>query len=524
MKQLPLLSLVIFLPLLGAAVTLFLGRHRTAIKAWTLAVTLGDLALAGLLWGLFQYGDANPQFVDQFAWIESLGIDYSVGLDGISLWLVLLTAFLSAVAVWASFGFLSNRPEADWRSYFSLLLALETGVLGVFAAIDLVLFFVFWEAMLIPAYFLIGWWGGQKRQMATTKFVLYTMAGSALMLVGIIALAMLNYQGSGVLTFDRGALLYDLAVPPAAQPWLFLAFALAFAVKAPVWPLHSWQPDAYVEAPTPVTILLAGVLSKMGIYGMIRFCLPTFSSALEVIRPWIWLLAICGIVYGSLVALVQRDMKRLLAYSSLAHMGLIFAGVLSLNAQGIQGAILQSVSHGLTVTALFLLVDWLEARRGTREVNDFGGLWKSIPIFGSLLLTVLFASVGLPGLSGFPGEFALMVAIFQRSPLAATGAALGIILGAWYMLNLFRRTFSGPLRHSENRTLPDLRRHEAMAIAPLVILMFVIGILPNLILRPTDASTEALLKQSEQHRVTLIDHSYQAALAGLPAEPRARTR
>ncbi len=502
----PLLSIVIFLPLAGALVTLFLGRNRAAIKVWALLVTLADLALACVLWGFFNYGKAGLQFIDRFAWIGPLGISYYVGVDGINLWMLLLTAFLNPVAVLVSWKFLDGRPEADARPYFFFLLLLETGVLGVFASVDLILFYIFWEAMLVPAYFLIGRWGGERRVYATFKFFLYTMAGSALMLVAIIALAVLNYQGTGVLTFDLTAL-YDLPLKLAAQMWLFLAFVLAFAVKAPVWPLHTWLPDAYVESPTPVTALLAGVLSKMAVYGLIRFCLPLFPSAVEAARPWIWLLAIVGILYGSLTALVQRDMKRLVAYSSLAHMGMIVAGVLAANAQGVQGALVQSVSHGLTVTALFVFVDLLESRRGTRLIEDYGGLWKSIPFFGTVLLVVILAAIGLPGLSGFPGEFTLLVGIFRESSAAAVFATLGIVLGAWYMLNLFRKAFAGPLERAENRALPDLRRREAVILLPLVILMFVFGILPNLILRPTDVAVDGLLSQAQERRVVLMDES-----------------
>jgi len=512
----PLLSIVIFLPLAGAGVTLLLGRHRTAAKVWTLAVALADLALAGLLWGLFDYGNGGLQLVDRFDWIAPLGISYSVGVDGISLWLLLLTAFLTPIAIlvswtgagaWARSGDLRPSGESTGeRSYAFLLLALETGALGVFSAVDLALFFVFWEAMLIPAYLLIGRWGGERRAYAALKFIVYTMAGSALMLVAIIALAMLNYKATGVLTFDRLAL-QNLPLSWSTQLWLFLAFVLAFAVKAPIWPLHTWLPDAYVESPVPVTILLAGVLSKMGIYGLLRLCLPLFPSAVEVARPWIWALAIIGIVYSALIALVQRDMKRLVAFSSMAHVGLIFAGALAANTQGVQGALIQSVSHGLTVTALFLLVAWLEARRGTRHVDDLGGLWKSIPLFGTLVLIVMLASIGLPGLSGFPGEFAMLVGIFRQSPAAAACAALGMILGAWYMLNLFRKAFAGPLSHPENRTLPDLRRREALVMVPLVVLLFVIGILPNLIFRPTDAAVSHLLDQAEARRVVNVQET-----------------
>jgi NADH-quinone oxidoreductase subunit M len=497
----PLLSTVVFLPLVGAVVAALLGRHATASRVWTLAIAVADLALAGVVWGLFDYGYGGMQFVDRFDWIAPLGISYSVGLDGISLWLVLLTAFLSLIAVvvsWMRAG--SESGTKGEGSYAFMLLALEAGALGVFCAVDLVLFFVFWEAMLIPAYLLIGRWGGLRRTYAASKFVLYTMAGSALMLVAIIALAMLNYQATGVLTFDR-LVLQELRISWSAQLWLFLAFALAFAVKAPVWPLHSWLPDTYLESPAPVTILLAGVLSKMGIYGLIRLCLPLFPSAVEAARPWIWALAITGVLYGALVALVQRDMKRLVAFSSMAHVGLIFAGAMAANTQGVQGALVQSISHGLTVTALFLVVAWLEARRGTRQIDEMGGLWKRMPLLGTLALTVMLAAIGLPGLSGFPGEFVMLVGIFRQSPAAAIFAALSLILGAWYMLDLFRKGFAGPLGGPDNRILPDLRRMEALVMVPLVVLVFVLGVLPNLIFRPTDAAVSSLLEQAEARRV-----------------------
>jgi NADH-quinone oxidoreductase subunit M len=554
MKELgfPMLSMVVFLPLAGALVTLFLRGSRRVVQIWAAAIAGATLALACLLWVLFDSGQAGLQFVDRVAWIEPLGISYHVGLDGINLWMLLLTALLHLVAVLISGRFLAGWPgprgpqstrvwarpraleasgrkpsqtysgpqpeekseppdsDADARPFFFFLLALETGVLGVFVAMDLILFYLFWEAMLVPAYFLIGRWGGERRTRAALKFFLYTLAGSALMLVAIIALAVLNYQDAGVWTFDLLSL-YNLPLPWLAQVWLFLAFALAFAVKAPVWPLHTWLPDAYVESPTPVTILLAGVLSKMGVYGLIRFCLPLFPSGLAFLQPWIWLLAIAGILYGSLVALAQRDMKRLVAYSSLAHMGLIVAGVIAANAQGVQGALIQSVSHGLTVTALFFVTDLLQARRGTRSLADYGGLWRSLPLCGTLLLTVIMASIGLPGLSGFPGEFTMLVGIFRESVVAGVFATLGIVLGAWYMLNLFRRAFAGPPSHAENRILPDLHRPETALLLPLVALMFVIGILPGLILQPTAAAVGQLLHRAEERGVVLVDESATSA-------------
>jgi NADH-quinone oxidoreductase subunit M len=444
------------------------------------------------------------QFVDRMPWVEPLGISYYVGVDGISLWLLLLTAFLSPIAVLVSWGFLEKRQETDACSYFFFLLTLETGVLGVFTALDLVLFFIFWEAMLVPAYFLIGRWGGERRAYAALKFFLYTMAGSALMLVAILALAVLGFQHTGALSFDLLAF-YELPLLPTAQTMLFVAFTLAFAVKVPIWPLHTWLPDAYVEAPTPVTVLLAAVLSKMGIYGLIRFCLPLFPEAVAFFQPWIWLLAIVGILYGSLIALTQRDMKRLIAYSSLAHMGMIVAGVLTANAEGVQGALVLSISHGLTVTALFVLVGLLESRRGTRQIDAYGGLWRSVPLMGTLALIVILASIGLPGLSAFPGEFTLLIGVFQESTVAAAFATLGIVLGAWYMLDFFRNAFAGPLDRAENRTLPDLNWREAAIVVPLVILIVVIGILPNLVFSATDASVDLTLGRAEEQRVVQME-------------------
>ncbi len=502
----PLLTIIVVLPLAGGLLGLLLSGNQRLARAWALLVTLTDLALAGVVWGFFNYGRAGMQLVDRLAWIEPLGISYQLGVDGVSLWLLLLTTLLSPVAVLISFRFLDGKPAREAAAYLFFLLMLETGALGVFLATDLILFFIFWEAMLVPAYFLIGRWGGERRVYATAKFFLYTMAGSALMLVAILALAMLNQQQSGTLTFDL-AMLQDLSLDWNAQLLLLLAFGLAFAVKAPLWPLHTWLPHAYVESPTPVTILLAGVLSKMGVYGLIRFCLPLFPDALATLRPWIWLLAIVGILYGSLLALVQRDMKRLVAYSSLAHMGTIVAGVAAANVQGVQGALLLSISHGLTVAALFLFVELLERRRGTRLVAEFGGLWRSLPVLGSLLLIVIMASAGLPGLSAFPGEFTLLLGILRQSTAAAVFAALGLILGAWYLLSFFRQAFAGPLDRPENRTLPDLRRGEAAILLPLVALIFAVGILPNLLLRPTDATVQDLLARAEENRVVLVEES-----------------
>ncbi len=478
----PILSLIVFLPLLGAVVVLFIGDDgKPAIRRWALAVALADFALSLVLY--FAWADTGGmQFLDHVPWIAQWDISYSVAVDGISLFLVLLITFLTPIAVLASWGMISDRP----KSYYFFLLLLETGVLGVFTAADIFLFYVFWEAMLVPMYFLIGRWGGERRVYATLKFFLYTMAGSALMLVAILVLGL--WAG----TFDL-LKLYETPLPGWLQFWLFGAFALAFAVKAPLWPLHTWLPDAYVESPTPVTVLLAGVLSKMGVYGFLRFCLPLFPTAVPHYAPLISVLALVGIIYGSLVALAQSDVKRLIAYSSLAHVSLIVLGVFAFNVQTVQGSLIQMVSHGVNIAALFLLVGMLAQRRGTRHIADFGGLWKAVPLLGIFLMIAMLGSVGLPGLDGFVGEFTILVGVFRSNVVYAAIATLGIVLGAWYMFDLYRRVMHGPVERPENATVADLSGREVAVLVPLAVLIFLIGILPNLFFGKMGPSVEALV-------------------------------
>jgi NADH-quinone oxidoreductase subunit M len=487
----PILSLITFLPLAGALGILLIPRDKAnAIKTCAFAVAAVDFVISLALFFTFQSDSAQMQFVEHVAWVESLGISYHLGVDGISLFLVLLTTLLSPIAILSSWTAITDKV----KDYMVFMLLLETGMIGVFVALDLFLFFVFWEATLIPMYFLIGRWGGARRIYAALKFFLYTFAGSALMLVAILVLYFMNARATGQPTFDLLQLL-QFEVPVAAQTWLFLAFALGFAIKVPLFPFHTWLPDAHVEAPTAGSVILAGVLLKMGAYGFARFCLPLFPEASVTFVPLMSVLAIIGIVYGALVALSQRDVKSLVAYSSVSHLGFVVLGIFTLNAQGVSGGILQMVNHGLSTGALFLLVGMLYERRHTRLLEDFGGLWKQLPIFGLFLLIVTLSSIGLPGLNGFVGEFTILVGTFRANVVYAVLAALGIILGAWYMLTMFRRVMHGPLDKPANRELEDLSTREIAVLVPIVVLIFLIGVFPNLFFNKMGASVTALLAQ-----------------------------
>ena len=487
----PILSLITFLPLIGALVILFIPREKVqAINNLAFAVAAVDFVISLALFFTFQSDNAQMQFVEHVPWIESLGVSYHLGVDGISLFLVLLTTLLSPIAILSSWTAITDKV----KEYMVFMLLLEASMIGVFVALDLFLFFVFWEVTLIPMYFLIGGWGGARRIYAAVKFFLYTFGGSALMLIAIMVLYFMNARTTGQPTFDLLQLL-KFDVPATAQTWLFLAFALGFAIKVPLFPFHTWLPDAHVEAPTAGSVILAGVLLKMGAYGFARFCLPLFPDASVTFVPLMSILAIIGIVYGALVALSQRDVKSLVAYSSVSHLGFVVLGIFTLNAQGVSGGILQMVNHGLSTGALFLLVGMLYERRHTRLIEDFGGLWKQLPLFGTFLLIVTLSAVGLPGLNGFVGEFTILVGTFRANAVYAVFAALGIILGAWYMLTMFRQVMHGPLDKPANRELKDLSAREIAVLVPIVVLIFLIGIFPNLFLAKINTSVAALLAQ-----------------------------
>jgi NADH-quinone oxidoreductase subunit M len=483
----PLLSLIVFLPLAGALISLlfFKKMQQAAVRWWALLVSVAEFIISlRLLFGWQIKG--GMQFVDgPAAWIPELGICYHLGVDGISLFLVLLTTLLTMLAVLASWGFVAEREQ----SYYFWLLLLETGCLGVFLTLDTALFYVFWEAVLVPMYFLIGRWGSERRVYAALKFFLYTMSGSALMLVAIIIL----YFVGG--SFNLLTLYASPAIPSHLQTWLFLAFALAFAIKVPLFPFHTWLPDAHVQAPAAGSVLLAGVLLKMGTYGFLRFCLPLFPEAAVSFAPLLVVLSIIGIIYGAMVALSQRDVKSLVAYSSISHLGLVVLGIFVFNAQGLVGGVLHMVNHGLSTGALFLLVGMLYARRHTRLIEEFGGLWKKMPRFGLFLLIATLASIGLPGLNGFVGEFTVLVGTFRVERIYAVFAATGLVLGAWYMLTLIRRVMHGPLENPANQELADLSTREVLSLAPIALLIFAIGIFPGLLLDRMEPSVMALLNQ-----------------------------
>jgi NADH-quinone oxidoreductase subunit M len=490
--MIPLLSLVTFLPGLAGLALLFVPRHSVgALRNASLAVTIVTFVLSLPLYFAFDAGAVGYQFEENRRWMPSLGISYHVGIDGISLLLVLLTTFLMPLALVSTWGVIEDR----FKEFVTTMLVLETGMLGVFVSLDLFLFYVFWEAMLIPMYLIIGIWGGPNRVYAAVKFILYTMVGSVLMLVAILALYYQYGAATGRYTFDVPVLAQYVMAPGLAQNLMFLAFALAFAIKVPLFPFHTWLPDAHVEAPTAGSVVLAGVLLKMGTYGFLRFCLPFFPDASLAFGPAVFALAVIGVVYGAWVSTVQPDMKKLVAYSSVSHLGFVMLGLFTLNRQGLVGGIIQMVNHGLSTGALFLMVGMIYERRHSRLIADFGGLWRVVPAFSALFLVVALSSLGLPGLNGFVGEFLILVGTFQRSPWLAALATSGIIFAAVYLLWMYQRVIFGDLTHEANKGLRDLTTREWAVLVPVVALIVWIGVYPAAFTGKTEATVEALIAQ-----------------------------
>jgi NADH-quinone oxidoreductase subunit M len=484
------LTLLLAIPVLGAAIVIVVPRGQ-AKALFALALLASGM---DFLWSLkilagFDQAHAEMQLVERVPWMPGFGIEYLVGIDGISLFLVLLTTLLMPIAILASWSVQERVKE-----YLVCMLLLQTGMLGAFVALDLFLFYVFWEVMLVPMYFLIGVWGGPRRIYAAVKFVIFTMAGSLLMLVAIIYLATRHAQVEQALTFDL-LKLYDLRLPLQEQNWLFAAFALSFAIKVPVFPFHTWLPDAHVEAPTAGSVILAGVLLKLGTYGFLRFALPLFPQAALAAAPYIIALAVIGIIYGAAVAMMQDDIKKLVAYSSVSHLGFVMLGLFAFNLQGIQGAIYQMLNHGLSTGALFLLVGMIYERRHTRLIDAYGGLWKRVPVFSALLMVITFSSIGLPGLNGFVGEFLILLGAFAAAPLWTAAAATGVILGAIYMLWVYRRVIFGPLVDPENEKLKDLGAREQIILAPIVLLVLLMGVYPQPFLQTMKPAVELTLKR-----------------------------
>ena len=476
------LILVTFFPLVGVLALLFIPADKKKALRWTaLIASLATFCLS--IWMLTQFRASNPELQLGFSlpWIQVAGwnITFAMGVDGLSVLLVLLTTFLSPIAILSTWTAVEERGK-DFMIFFLLL---EVGMLGVFLAQDLFLFYIFWEFTLVPMYFLIGIWGGPRRIYAAIKFFLYTMAGSILMLLAILWLGI--YQQ----TFSVPELIAKGGIPANVQMWLFLAFAAAFAIKVPMWPLHSWLPDAHVEAPTAGSVILAGVLLKMGTYGFLRFNLFLFPEAAVKAAPWVALLAVIGILYGAAVSYAQKDIKKLVAYSSVSHLGFVMLGLFALNAQGIEGGILQMINHGLSTGALFLLVGMVYEQTHTREFSEYGGLWKLMPVYGAFMLIVSLSSMGLPGLNGFVGEFTILLGAYGSSaigsPWFAGVAALGVIMSAVYILYMFQKIFLGPEGSiveevkKHGHALRDLNVREIVTVVPLLVMIFWIGLYPK---------------------------------------------
>ncbi|MDP2690719.1 MAG: NADH-quinone oxidoreductase subunit M [Deltaproteobacteria bacterium] len=492
----PILTVLILLPALGAITLAFIpGRSKEALRSTALGFTIINFCLSLVPLLYFDTSTYKMQFVELAEWIPGIGVSYFLGIDGISLTLVLLTTFLSIVAVLCSWTAVEERV----KEYMIHLLILETGMLGVFASLDLILFFLFWEIGLIPMYFLIGVWGGARKLYANMKFFLYTLFGSVFMLVGILALYYSHGNITGEYTFNL-LKLYEAVYPYNLQWWIFAAFFLGFAIKVPVFPFHTWLPDAHVEAPTAGSVILAGVLLKMGTYGFLRFNLPLLAEATVVFTPYIIALAVIGIIYGSFLALAQSDIKKLVAYSSVSHLGAVMAGIFALNQQGIDGGVLQMINHGISTGALFLIIGMIYERRHTRQISDFGGLAKVMPVYATFVMVIVFSSIGLPGTNGFVGEILILLGLFQVSPVAAILAATGVILGAAYMLWMYQRVVFGKVKHPENETLKDLNAREVITLVPIIALILWIGVYPKHFLSLTNATTTHLVEVVEMNR------------------------
>jgi NADH-quinone oxidoreductase subunit M len=491
------LSLILFLPLVGALLLLFVPKQNTDAIRWIANVfaVLG-FVVSIPLWFWYNPQSADFQLVERATWIPSIGAEYFLGVDGFSTLLILLTTLMGFIAVLSSWNAITERV----KEYYIFLLVLQTGMLGAFMSLDFLLFFLFWEVMLVPMYFLIGIWGSANRLYSAIKFFLYTLVGSVVMLLGILALYFYGHSVTGVYSFDVTQF-HKLNLPFNLQYWIFLAFFLGFAIKVPMFPFHTWLPDAHTDAPTAGSVILAAVLLKMGTYGFIRFSLPILPDATRHFVPMMIVLSIIGIVYGALVALAQKDWKRLVAYSSVSHMAMVMLGMFALNPVGITGSIVQQLNHGISTGALFLLVGVVYERRHTREISEYGGLSKVMPVYAAVFLVMTMSSIGLPTLNGFIGEFLILQGVFVANKIWAAFAASGVVLGATYMLYLYQRTMFGRVENPKNESLPDLSVREFVTFAPLIALAVWIGLYPAPFLRRLDTSV--------QHVIARVSPQYQ---------------
>ena len=486
-----LLSLCIALPVLTAlALMLIPASNDRMIRAVSLVGTLVTFAVSVAVYANFIPGVAGYQMVEQMPWIQSIGAEWHLGIDGISLFLVMLTTLLSVLCIVSSWGSITTKV----KEYHFFFLLLEAGMIGVFCALDLFVFYVMWEVMLVPMFFLIGIWGGPRRIYATIKFFLFTMAGSVVMLAGILYVYFHTVDPvTGMHTFNLVLATEQAKYPLNIQTWLFLAFAIEFAIKVPIFPLHTWLPDAHTEAPTAGSVILAGVLLKLGTYGFLRICLPMFPQASLKFVPLVSILALIGITYGALVAMVQKDIKKLVAYSSVAHLGFVMLGTFALNIEGLSGSLLQQINHGISTGALFLLVGVIYDRRHTRMVSDFGGVAKVMPLYATLFLIIALSSVGLPGTNGFVGEFLILLGTFASNWVYAVIATSGVILAAVYLLWMYQRVFFGQLVNEANQKLQDITWREALPIVVLIVFVIWIGVYPETFLSRMQPSLELVL-------------------------------
>ena len=505
----PLLTLIMFTPLAGAVLLLFVNKNSTNAIRWIANGFAGLGFLVSLpLWFWLDMATPDWQFVERHEWIPSIGAEYLIGVDGFSSLLILLATLMGLIAILSSWTAITTRV----KEYYIFLLVLQTGMIGAFVSLDFLLFFLFWEVMLVPMYFLIGIWGSANRLYSAIKFFLFTLVGSVVLLLGILAVYFYHHEVTGIYSFDITRF-HQLNMPFDLQWWVFLAFFLGFAVKVPMFPFHTWLPDAHTDAPTAGSVILAAVLLKMGTYGFIRFSLPILPEATRAAVPWVVTLCIIGIVYGALVAMAQRDWKRLVAYSSVSHMGMVMLGMFALNAVGITGSIVQQINHGISTGGLFLLVGVVYERRHTREISEYGGLSKVMPAYAAVFLVMTMSSIGLPALNGFIGEILILQGIFVVNKIWAAFAATGIVLGAAYMLWLYQRTMFGTVDNPKNENLPDLNLREWATFIPLLILAVWIGLYPKPFIDRLDSSVVRVMM-----RVNSADVPLNAGAAGEGAQ------
>jgi NADH-quinone oxidoreductase subunit M len=487
----PLLTLLVVLPLVGAVMVSLMNKAQAEqIKLVALVFSLVTGALSVYMLAKFPSGQAGFQFVSQQSWVSEWGISWHLGVDGISLFLVVLTGVLFPLVI------IGIDPHHDQKSYLAWMLLLEAGVMGSFLSLDLFLFFVFFEIVLVPMYFLIGNWGYEKRVYAATKFFIYTMAGSAFMLVGIVATAFLARRDIGYLTFNLVEIAEKSSFATGTGRWLFVAFMIAFAVKVPLFPLHTWLPDAHTQAPTGGSVILAGVLLKMGTYGMLRFGVYLFPEATLWAKPVLFTLAVIGILYGAIAATMQKDLKRLVAYSSVAHLGFIVLGTFALTSQSLTGGVMQMVNHGVSTGALFLMVGMIYERRHTRQIAELGGIQSVAPIFAGFFMVVMLSSIGLPGLNGFVGEFLILIGSFETARWWVVVATLGVILAALYLLWAYQRVFHGEPSEA-NKTFPEITRREGLLLGVFVAAIVFTGIYPKPMLNRIEPSVNKLIEHVE---------------------------